>query len=157
LLLLLSLLIGSSQHIGLIELCQRIGLELGLYKGNDATVLMGSMDTILWQVRLPRTLLTFMVGAALASSGGTLQAIFRNPIVDPVTLGSSSGAPVCADLAMLFPLLAGNVSAFLFRVCAVPLTYFVDNAGLKTSSIGMGLAGMVISGVFTAMLTLLHY
>ncbi|CAM3524016.1 iron ABC transporter permease [Sphingobacterium sp. arapr2] len=157
LLLLLSLLIGSSQHIGLIELCQRIGLELGLYKGNDATVLMGSMDTILWQVRLPRILLTFMVGAALASSGGTLQAIFRNPIVDPFTLGISSGAAFGAALAMLFPLLSVNVSAFLFGVCAVALTYFVSNAGLKTSIIGMVLAGMVISGVFTAMLTLLQY
>lgn len=156
-LLLLSLLIGSSQHIGFIELCQRIGLELGLYKGNDTTVLMGSMDTILWQVRLPRILLTFMVGAALASSGGTLQAIFRNPIVDPFTLGISSGAAFGAALAMLFPLLSVNVSAFLFGVCAVALTYFVSNAGLKTSIIGMVLAGMVISGVFTAMLTLLQY
>lgn len=156
-LLLLSLLIGSSQHIGFIELCQRIGLELGLYKGNDTTVLMGSMDTILWQVRLPRILLTFMVGAALASSGGTLQAIFRNPIVDPFTLGISSGAAFGAALAMLFPLLSVNVSAFLFGVCAVALTYLVSNAGLKTSIIGMVLAGMVISGVFTAMLTLLQY
>ena len=156
-LLLLSLLIGSSQHIGFIELCQRIGLELGLYKGNDTAVLMGSMDTILWQVRLPRILLTFMVGAALASSGGTLQAIFRNPIVDPFTLGISSGAAFGAALAMLFPLLSVNVSAFLFGVCAVALTYFVSNAGLKTSIIGMVLAGMVISGVFTAMLTLLQY
>lgn len=156
-LLLLSLLIGSSQHIGFIELCQRIGLELGLYKGNDTTVWMGSMDTILWQVRLPRILLTFMVGAALASSGGTLQAIFRNPIVDPFTLGISSGAAFGAALAMLFPLLSVNVSAFLFGVCAVALTYFVSNAGLKTSIIGMVLAGMVISGVFTAMLTLLQY
>jgi len=156
-LLLLSLLIGSSQHIGFIELCQRIGLELGLYKGNDTTLLMGSMDTILWQVRLPRILLTFMVGAALASSGGTLQAIFRNPIVDPFTLGISSGAAFGAALAMLFPLLSVNVSAFLFGVCAVALTYFVSNAGLKTSIIGMVLAGMVISGVFTAMLTLLQY
>ncbi|WP_245971389.1 FecCD family ABC transporter permease [Sphingobacterium puteale] len=156
-LLLLSLLIGSSQHIGFIELCQRIGLELGLYKGTDTTVSMGSMDTILWQVRLPRILLTFMVGAALASSGGTLQAIFRNPIVDPFTLGISSGAAFGAALAMLFPLLSVNVSAFLFGVCAVALTYFVSNAGLKTSIIGMVLAGMVISGVFTAMLTLLQY
>ncbi|WP_104382738.1 iron ABC transporter permease [Sphingobacterium sp. HMA12] len=157
LLLLLSLLIGSSQHIGIVELCQRIGLELGLYKGTDSPVLMSNMDTILWQVRLPRILLTFMVGAALASSGGTLQAIFRNPIVDPFTLGISSGAAFGAALAMLFPLLSVNVSAFLFGVCAVALTYFVSNAGLKTSIIGMVLAGMVISGVFTAMLTLLQY
>ncbi len=92
LVLLLSLLVGSSQNIGLIELCQRIGLELGIYKVGNATALMSNMDTILWQVRLPRILLTFMVGSALASSGGVLQAIFRNPIVDPFTLGISSGS-----------------------------------------------------------------
>lgn len=157
LVLLLSLLVGSSQNIGLIELCQRIGLELGIYKVGNATALMSNMDTILWQVRLPRILLTFMVGSALASSGGVLQAIFRNPIVDPFTLGISSGSAFGAALAMLFPLLPVNLSAFLFGVCAVCLTYFVSNTGLKTSIIGMVLAGMVISGVFTAMLTLLQY
>ncbi len=155
--LLFSLLVGTSQHIGLVELFQRIGIELGIYKGTNAATLMGNMDTILWQVRLPRILLTFMVGAALASSGGVLQAIFRNPIVDPFTLGISSGSAFGAALAMLFPLLSVNLSAFLFGVCAVGLTYFVSNAGLKTSIIGMVLAGMVISGVFTAMLTLLQY
>ncbi|MDM1292777.1 iron ABC transporter permease [Sphingobacterium sp. N143] len=156
-LLFFSLLIGSSQNIGFVELCQRIGLELGFYKGDQGFLLMHNMDTILWQVRLPRILLTFMVGAALASSGGILQAIFRNPIVDPFTLGISSGSAFGAALAMLFPILSVNVSAFLFGVCAVGLTYFVSSAGLKTSIIGMVLAGMVISGVFTAMLTLLQY
>jgi len=157
LVLLLSLLVGSSQNIGFVELCQRIGLEMGIYIGDHNAVLKDNMDTILWQVRLPRILLTFMVGAALASSGGILQAIFRNPIVDPFTLGISSGSAFGAALAMLFPLLSVNLSAFLFGVCAVGLTYFVSNAGLKTSIIGMVLAGMVISGVFTAMLTLLQY
>jgi len=157
LLLFLSLLVGSSQYVGLMELCQRIGQQLGIYRGHGSAVLTDNMDTILWQVRLPRILLTFMVGAALASSGGILQSIFRNPIVDPFTLGISSGSAFGAALAMLFPILPVNISAFLFGVCAVLLTYFVSNAGLKSSIIGMVLAGMVISGVFTAMLTLLQY
>lgn len=72
------------------------------------------VETILWQVRLPRVLLTFLVGAALASSGGVLQAIFRNPIVDPFTLGISSGAAFGAALAMLIPVLSINLSAFFF-------------------------------------------
>lgn len=157
LLFVLSLLIGSSQHISPVELFQRIAMELGFCQENKTAVSMSNMDTILWQVRLPRILLTYMVGAALASSGGTLQAIFRNPIVDPFTLGISSGAAFGAALAMLFPLLSVNVSAFLFGICAVVLTYFVSQAGLRTSIIGMVLAGMVISGVFTALLTLLQY
>ncbi|SJN18042.1 putative iron transport protein [Sphingobacterium faecium PCAi_F2.5] len=98
-----------------------------------------------------------MVGAALASSGGVLQAIFRNPIVDPFTLGISSGSAFGAALAMLFPIMSVNLSAFIFGVCAVGLTYLVSYSGARTSIVGMVLAGMVISGVFTALLTLLQY
>ena len=152
----LSLTIGSTQHVGLVELFQRMCLQLGLIQ--DQHLLSdASLNTILWQVRLPRVLLTFMVGAALASSGGVLQAIFRNPIVDPFTLGISSGSAFGAALAMLFPIMSVNLSAFIFGVCAVGLTYLVSYSGARTSIVGMVLAGMVISGVFTALLTLLQY
>ncbi|MEN5084847.1 iron ABC transporter permease [Sphingobacterium faecium] len=156
LLFVLSLTIGSTQHIGLVELVQRMCVQLGLIQ--DQHLLADrSLNTILWQVRLPRVLLTFMVGAALASSGGVLQAIFRNPIVDPFTLGISSGSAFGAALAMLFPIMSVNLSAFIFGVCAVGLTYLVSYSGARTSIVGMVLAGMVISGVFTALLTLLQY
>jgi iron complex transport system permease protein len=152
----LSLTIGSTQHVGLVELFQRMCLQLGLIQ--DQHLLSdASLNTILWQVRLPRVLLTFMVGAALASSGGVLQAIFRNPIVDPFTLGISSGSAFGAAFAMLFPIMSVNLSAFIFGVCAVGLTYLVSYSGARTSIVGMVLAGMVISGVFTALLTLLQY
>jgi len=156
LLFVLSLTIGSTQHIGLVELVQRMCVQFGLIQ--DQHLLADrSLNTILWQVRLPRVLLTFMVGAALASSGGVLQAIFRNPIVDPFTLGISSGSAFGAALAMLFPIMSVNLSAFIFGVCAVGLTYLVSYSGARTSIVGMVLAGMVISGVFTALLTLLQY
>ncbi|MEN5193706.1 FecCD family ABC transporter permease [Sphingobacterium faecium] len=156
LLFVLSLTIGSTQHIGLVELVQRMCVQLGLIQ-DQHLLADGSLNTILWQVRLPRVLLTFMVGAALASSGGVLQAIFRNPIVDPFTLGISSGSAFGAALAMLFPIMSVNLSAFIFGVCAVGLTYLVSYSGARTSIVGMVLAGMVISGVFTALLTLLQY
>ena len=50
------------------------------------------IQTILFDVRLPRILLAFLVGGALAVSGSGLQAIFRNPLVSPYILGLSSGA-----------------------------------------------------------------
>lgn len=116
-----------------------------------------SLETILWMVRLPRIILTFLVGAALAVSGGVLQAIFRNPIVDPFTLGISSGAAFGAALAMLFPFISINVSAFAFGICAVALTYTVSYVGSRTSIVSMILSGIIVSGVFTALLTLLQY
>lgn len=155
LLILVSLIIGSSQNISLGELFHHIALEIGL--STDQAALQGSLHTILWQVRLPRIILTFLVGASLASSGGVLQAVFRNPIVDPFTLGISSGSAFGAALAMLFPVMAVNISAFIFGVAAVAITYLVSYAGAKTSIVSMVLAGMIVSGVFTALLTVLQY
>ena len=44
------------------------------------------IGTIVWEVRLPRILLTFLVGGALAAAGNALQALFRNPLVAPYIL-----------------------------------------------------------------------
>lgn len=116
-----------------------------------------NMATILWQVRLPRILLTFMVGSALAVSGAVLQAIFRNPIVDPFSLGISSGAAFGAALSMLVSFFSITLSAFLFGVLAVGITYLVSYSKTRTTLITMVLSGMIISGVFTAFLTVLQY
>ncbi|TFE32656.1 iron ABC transporter permease [Frankia sp. B2] len=53
-------------------------------------------DQIIWQVRTPRVLLAFVVGAGLAVAGAVLQAVVRNPLADPYVLGVSSGASVAA-------------------------------------------------------------
>ena len=116
-----------------------------------------TMATILWQVRLPRIILTFMVGAALAVSGTVLQAIFRNPIVDPFSLGISSGAAFGAALSMLVSAASITLFAFSFGVLAVGITYLVSYSRTQTTLITIVLSGMVISGVFTAFLTVLQY
>lgn len=151
----ISLCVGTTRTVGLDELAQRMIRALG----NSDTIPMAtdSLDTILWQIRLPRVILTFLVGASLASSGGVLQSIFRNPIVDPFTLGISSGSAFGAALAMLFPFMAVNLSAFVFGVLAVGITWFVSYTGARTSIVGMVLAGMIVSGVFVALLTVLQY
>ena len=81
------------------------------------------MQNIIVNVRMPRVFLTFLVGAALASSGNTLQALFRNPLVDSYVLGISSGAALGAALALLTGWLPVQVSAFLFGILAVCMTY----------------------------------
>lgn len=61
----------------------------------------GSADaTIFWSVRVPRVCLAGLVGAALAASGSTLQALMRNPLADPFVLGVSGGAALGATAAM---------------------------------------------------------
>lgn len=149
-----SLMIGSTQHLGLGEL---FNLLVDRMSDGSLGAEMDTIDTIVWQVRLPRALLTFLVGASLACSGGVLQAIFRNPIVDPFILGISSGSAFGAALAMLIPILPINASAFTFGIIAVALTYGIAYSSCRSSIINVVLSGVIISGVFTALLTLVQY
>ncbi len=77
------------------------------------------MQNILVNVRLPRILLTFMVGAALATAGNGLQALFRNPLVDSYVLGISSGAAFGAALALFFKLAFAKSISLYFLVCVL--------------------------------------
>ncbi|PTV50896.1 FecCD family ABC transporter permease [Acinetobacter seifertii] len=117
------------------------------------------MQNILVNVRLPRILLTFMVGAALATAGNGLQALFRNPLVDSYVLGISSGAAFGAALALSLNWLSPNLSAFIFGVCAVALTYLFAHQKheSQTSLVMVILSGMIVSGLFLAGLTVIQY
>lgn len=117
------------------------------------------MQNILVNVRLPRILLTFMVGAALATAGNGLQALFRNPLVDSYVLGISSGAAFGAALALSLSWLSPNLSAFIFGVCAVALTYLFAHQKheSQTSLVMVILSGMIVSGLFLAGLTVIQY
>ncbi len=55
---------------------------------------------IIWQIRLPRTALILLTGAALGGSGAAYQGLFRNPLADPYLIGVASGAGLGAVLAM---------------------------------------------------------
>ncbi|WP_313384555.1 iron ABC transporter permease [Chishuiella sp.] len=156
--IIMSMTMGATNFISIPNLLHYSSSALNQYfLKNNNSIEQSNIETILWQVRLPRIVLTFMIGAALASSGNVLQAIFRNPIVDPFTLGISSGSAVGAALAMVVPFLSINLSAFVFGVSAVLLTYLISKTNVKSSLISMVLSGMIISGIFTAFLTLLQY
>lgn len=77
----------------------------GLGPGRALGALLGHGDEfsrlIVWTVRLPRATAAFAVGALLALAGVLLQALFRNPLADPLVLGVSGGAAVGALAGML--------------------------------------------------------
>src|ERR1700684_1657358 len=77
----------------------------GIGLGRALSVLTGAHDeavrSVLLQVRLPRLLAGFGVGALLALAGVLLQALFRNPLADPFVLGVSGGAAIGALIGML--------------------------------------------------------
>ena len=87
--------------------------------------------SVIVEVRLPRLLAAFGVGALLALAGVLLQALFRNPLADPYVLGVSGGAAVGALLAMM----AGAAAAFVQSaaiagaLCAVAAVYLLARGG----------------------------
>ncbi|MEJ7575591.1 MAG: iron ABC transporter permease [Pyrinomonadaceae bacterium] len=94
-------------------------LDFSLLK-HDATA-----RAILFQLRLPRVVLAAIVGASLAMVGAALQALFRNPLAEPLTLGVSGGGALGAGLAIAFGLGA--------RVAGVPLVFLAAFAGAGVS------------------------
>ena len=62
----------------------------------------GPIDTVLFQIRLPRVMAALLVGAALAAAGASYQTLFRNPLVSPDILGASSGAAFGAVVGPAF-------------------------------------------------------
>lgn len=112
-------------------------------------------NNILLNIRIPRILLAFLVGASLAVSGTVLQSIFRNPLVDSYMLGISSGAAFGVSLAIVFswPI---YLLAFIWGLISVALTYAVGFVR-QGSMLAIVLAGIVISGLFTALLSVVQF
>ncbi len=117
----------------------------------------GLVKAVVLNVRLPRILLTFLVGGALAVSGGSIQAVFRNPLTDSYILGLSSGAAFGAALALALGFPSVQVSAFVFGMTAVGLSYFMARKNKNISIVSLILSGIIVSGIFTALLTLIQF
>jgi len=116
-----------------------------------------TIQIILFDIRLPRILIAFLVGGALSVSGSGLQAIFRNPLVSPYILGLSSGAAFGAALALAFTFLPVQIAAFLFGLLAVALSYLAALKHKNLSIVSLILSGVVVSGIFTALLTIVQF
>src|SRR6185295_6879399 len=88
--------------------------------------------TILWSVRLPRAVLGAIVGAALATSGTTLQSLMRNPLADPFVLGVSGGAALGAAgaIALVFAVsrVQGQTSPYAALLTGVIFNAFASAA-----------------------------
>lgn len=59
-------------------------------------------EAVLWSIRLPRLVMTVLIGAALAVSGAALQGLFRNPLVEPGLIGVSSGSALGMVILIVF-------------------------------------------------------
>jgi iron complex transport system permease protein len=147
----------GAESISFADVVRTIGR---LFHGGGTALESGDPRAIiLLQVRLPRVLLAFMIGACLAAVGVALQALLRNPLADPYVLGISSGAALGAALAMLL-----GVGVTAMAVSSLPLFAFIG--GLLSIGIvyriavsyghlpvhTLLLAGVVLNAVFSALI-----
>ena len=122
-----------------------------------------SFVSIVWELRLPRALLAFFVGAALAVSGSVMQSVLRNPLASSYTLGVSSGASLGAGFVILYgvtipflPMLALPFLGFTFGLATIFLVVAVaSRLDGQMENITIILTGMVLSLFVNAITTLM--
>lgn len=124
----------------------------------------GALRQIVWDIRAPRTLGAFLVGALLGLGGAVAQGLFRNPLAEPYLLGSSSGAGLCMALMLTLGLpwavstgmwgrLGLTGAAFVGAVGGVSLTLMLARGAAHTMR--LLLAGVVVGVVLGALTQLM--
>ncbi|QKF60910.1 FecCD family ABC transporter permease [Campylobacter curvus] len=134
----------------------RISLE-GLmdYYHNDKETLYA----IIFDLRLPRLIVAFLIGASLSVAGVIFQAMFQNPLVSPNILGVGSGAGFGAVVCILMfdsPFLT-QVEAFVFGFLAVMIAYALGFLANKNSKLMLVLAGIITAAIFEALISVVKY
>jgi len=126
-------------------------------------------EGVFMQIRLPRVLLCVIVGAGLSVSGALMQALFRNPIVEPGLIGTSSGAAFGAALVFVvgknffaqYSQVLGNMalpaSAFVFSLIATTLVYKLSSSLGKVTVSVMILVGVAINALAASSTGFLSY
>ncbi len=115
-------------------------------------------ETIIFRIRFPIVLMALLVGAALSTSGASLQGLFRNPLVDPFIIGISAGGAIGWMLALVLTMGESGtwvgwfraLLSFLGALGAVSCAYLVARTGSRIPMTNLLLAGVAISASLTA-------
>lgn len=122
-----------------------------------------SMQSIVWNLRIPRVLLAMLVGIGLSLSGVLMQALTKNPLADPYILGISSGASTGAVFVIMtsalsflgeYRIMAG---AFGGAVLAILLAVKCASINNKVTATQLVLAGVAVSALFSAATNIIIY
>ncbi|MEH1098529.1 FecCD family ABC transporter permease [Micromonospora sp. CPCC 205561] len=136
----------------------QIGRAVGVRLGLPVQPLPPLLDSLLWDLRVPRVLLAALVGAALAVCGAALQSVTRNALADPYLLGVSSGASTGAVVVVLLGFAGSQLSvaggAFLGALVSFGLLMLLLRRG-GLHSMRIVLTGVVVGQMFTALTSLI--
>lgn len=119
----------------------------------------GLTESLIFQVRLPRILLSLLVGAGLAVTGASFQGVFRNPLVGPDLLGVSAGAGFGACLGILLSAdtLVTYILSLGFGFLAIVGAYLISKLKMGISLLMLVLAGVIVGTLFQALIGLIKY
>ena len=164
----LALLVGGALLIGLTLIDILTGPAM-LAIDDVVAALMGAdsapamTNVIVWDIRLPMTLMAIVVGAALAMAGAIMQTILGNPLASPYTLGFSAAAGFGAATVILtgvtLPILAWltvPAAAFASTAVAAALVYGLARARGMTPEV-MILAGIATLFLFQSLQSMVQY
>lgn len=116
--------------------------------------------SILFDIRLPRIILGFAVGGALTLAGVILQGMFRNPLIEPYTLGISGGAALGVSLNIVFGLYKSSILTlpfwgFLGALFVILVLYFINMRKGVMRLQGLLLNGVMISFISSSLIMLI--
>lgn len=120
--------------------------------------------TLFFRLRLPRVVMAAVIGASLAVAGAALQALFRNPLAEPATLGVSGGGAVGASIAIALgwgtrvsgiPLVF--IAGFAGAMVAVLLVHRIARSGALLLPGALLLAGVVVNLIASAAVLAIQY
>jgi iron complex transport system permease protein len=141
-----------------------LGLSLGS-AGTDPLLAWQSIQgdgnpalrEIILELRLPRVLAAFGVGASLALAGVLMQVLLRNPLADPYILGTSGGAAVAALLALMFGASGILVDGFAFAgaLCSTLLVFSLTSTSADHAPGRLLLTGVVVAAGWGAAISLI--
>jgi iron complex transport system permease protein len=119
---------------------------------------------LFWTYRAPRVIGAFLIGGTLSLAGLCFQALFRNPLATPFTLGVSGGAALGAAVALRFAvgsallaMSAPTVAAFIGALLSILLVYSLGRLKGDLSGTTMLLAGVAVSFFFSSLILLIQY
>ncbi|GAB4173226.1 MAG: iron ABC transporter permease [Terrimicrobiaceae bacterium] len=127
-----------------------------------------AVDSVVWNLRLPRVILAVLVGAALGMAGAVMQGVFRNPLADPGVIGVAAGGALGAVLMMVaggralggtaaFDLYGVPMAAMAGAILTTALIYWLARSTHGVDLVTMLLVGIAVNALGGALIGVLTY
>lgn len=154
----------ASTTLSFIALATFIIVIASPFLGLSHTVSADIQQQILTEIRLPRMLFAFIAGAGLSLCGMVFQAMFRNPLATPFTLGVASGASLGAALFVFFGLSFSVIgidgtsfAAFIGALVSISFVYYLSRFRSQFSTETLLLTGVALSFFFSSLILFIQY